>query len=117
MQRMTPDAVLSATEGPPLRAAGLAKRYRRGATALEGLDVTINQGTITGLIGPNGAGKSTLIRTWIGIERPTRGSVSVCGHDPRTSRGTVLRLAGYVPQTPSRWCGPVCLGAATVPSS
>jgi len=69
-----------------LQARGLAKRYGRRTWALEGIDLDIPAGGITALVGPNAAGKSTLIKTWIGFERPTRGSVSVMGIDPWRDR-------------------------------
>ncbi len=55
-----------------LEAHDLAKRYRRGAWALAGIDLEIPAGGITALVGPNAAGKSTLIKTWVGFERPCR---------------------------------------------
>lgn len=79
----------------------LAKRYGRRTWALTGIDLAIPQGGITALVGPNAAGKSTLIKTWVGFERPTRGSVTVGGIDPWKDRSGVLGLVGYVPQSPA----------------
>jgi ABC-2 type transport system ATP-binding protein len=86
---------------PALEAIGLTKQYRRGALALSNVSLQIASGSITALVGPNAAGKSTLIRTWVGFERPTAGSVRVSGIDPRTSPGDALRHLGYVPQQPA----------------
>lgn len=86
---------------PVLEARGLAKRYRRGVWALGGIDLAIPAGGITALVGPNAAGKSTLIKTWVGFERPTRGSVTVAGIDPVKDRSAALAHLGYVPQSPS----------------
>ncbi len=86
---------------PVLEARELAKRYRRGVWALGGIDLAIPQGGITALVGPNAAGKSTLIKTWVGFERPTRGSVTVAGIDPWRDRSAALAHLGYVPQSPS----------------
>ncbi|HUH07565.1 MAG TPA: ABC transporter ATP-binding protein [Egibacteraceae bacterium] len=83
----------------------LAKRYRRGVWALAGIDLAIPQGGITALVGPNAAGKSTLIKTWVGFERPTRGSVRVAGIDPWRDRSAALGKLGYVPQSPSLYDG------------
>ena len=44
-----------------IRACGLVKRYG-SVTALDGLDLTVPEGTILGLLGPNGAGKTTAVR-------------------------------------------------------
>ncbi|MGZ8562503.1 MAG: ABC transporter ATP-binding protein [Candidatus Limnocylindria bacterium] len=92
-------------EQPVLEARALAKRYGRRTWALTGIDLAIPQGGITALVGPNAAGKSTLIKTWIGFERPTRGSVTVGGIDPWKDRSSVLGLVGYVPQSPSLYDG------------
>ncbi len=83
----------------------LAKRYRRGVWALAGIDLDIPAGGITALVGPNAAGKSTLIKTWVGFERPTRGSVSVKGTDPWRDRSGALAHLGYVPQSPALYDG------------
>jgi ABC-type multidrug transport system ATPase subunit len=49
---------------PVLEARELTTRYRRGVTALAGIDLELPAGGITALVGPNAAGKSTLIKTW-----------------------------------------------------
>lgn len=90
---------------PVLEAQGLAKRYRRGVWALTGIDLEIPPGGITALVGPNAAGKSTLVKTWVGFERPTRGSVRVAGIDPWRDRAAALDHIGYVPQSPALYDG------------
>jgi ABC-2 type transport system ATP-binding protein len=93
-------------EGEPvLEARGLAKRYRRRIWALGGIDLALPAGGITALVGPNAAGKSTLIKTWVGFERPTRGSVRVAGIDPWKDRSAALATLGYVPQSPALYDG------------
>ncbi len=88
-------------ERPVLTVHGLAKRYGRRTWALTGIDLALPRGGITALVGPNAAGKSTLIKTWVGFERPTRGSVTVAGIDPWRDRSGALEHLGYVPQSPS----------------
>jgi ABC-2 type transport system ATP-binding protein len=90
---------------PVLSARGLAKRYRRGVWALSGIDLELPAGGITALVGPNAAGKSTLIKTWVGFEKPTRGSASVMGIDPWRDRSKALANLGYVPQSPALYDG------------
>ena len=90
---------------PVLEARGLAKRYRRRVWALGGIDLALPAGGITALVGPNAAGKSTLIKTWVGFERPTRGSVRVAGIDPWKDRTRALAHLGYVPQSPALYDG------------
>jgi ABC-2 type transport system ATP-binding protein len=88
-----------------LEARELAKRYRRGVWALGGIDLAIPAGGITALVGPNAAGKSTLIKTWVGFEKPTRGSARVSGVDPWRDRTKALANVGYVPQSPALYDG------------
>jgi len=90
---------------PVLEARELAKRYRRGVWALGGIDLALPAGGITALVGPNAAGKSTLIKTWVGFEKPTRGSVRVAGIDPWKDRSGALAKLGYVPQSPALYDG------------
>lgn len=92
-QLMDPDVTA------PLHAAGLSKRYgRANVWALDEIDLSIRPGSVTALVGPNGAGKSTLVRTFLGFEAPTKGSVRVCGLDPRKERANALARISYVGQ-------------------
>jgi branched-chain amino acid transport system ATP-binding protein/neutral amino acid transport system ATP-binding protein len=59
---------------------GLRQRFG-GVTALDGADLSVEQGRITGLIGPNGAGKTTLFNAVTGAVRPSGGSVTFDGTD------------------------------------
>jgi ABC-2 type transport system ATP-binding protein len=78
---------------------GVTKSFRRGARALDGVDLTV-QGGLFGLLGANGAGKTTLMRLLAGLLRASAGSVTVGGHDvaTRTGRLAVRRALGYLPQ-------------------
>jgi ABC-2 type transport system ATP-binding protein len=59
---------------------GIAKRF--GETrALDGVDITVEQGQIMGLLGPNGSGKTTLVRILTTLLRPDAGSARVAGLD------------------------------------
>jgi ABC-2 type transport system ATP-binding protein len=58
---------------------GLTKTYG-DKTAVDGIDVTVEAGRVTGFLGPNGAGKSTTMRMILGLDRPTSGTVTVNGH-------------------------------------
>jgi ABC-type branched-subunit amino acid transport system ATPase component len=57
-----------------LRAEGLVRRFG-GLAAVDGVDLTLEEGEILGVIGPNGAGKSTLFALMAGSLAPTRGRV------------------------------------------
>ncbi|MFC4031650.1 ATP-binding cassette domain-containing protein [Streptomyces polygonati] len=56
----------------------LVKRYG-DKTAVDDLDITVRPGIVTGFLGPNGAGKSTTMRTVVGLDEPTSGTVKVNG--------------------------------------
>ena len=88
-----------------LEAHGFGKRYRRRTWALRGVDLAVPEGSITALVGPNGSGKSTLIRSWIGFERPSEGSLLTGCIDPRRDRKGAVARVGYVPQSPSLYSG------------
>lgn len=63
---------------------GVQKTYKSGnasVTALQRIDLKVNEGEIFGVIGHSGAGKSTLIRLINLLERPTQGTVKVSGVD------------------------------------
>jgi len=62
-------------------AEDLAKSYGR-VVAVDGLNLTLDEGSVTGLIGPNGAGKTTTIKMILGLLKPDRGYVKVFGKDP-----------------------------------
>jgi ABC-2 type transport system ATP-binding protein len=81
---------------PAIRTTELSKRYG-SHTALHGLDLTIEPGTVFGLIGPNGAGKTTTLRMLLDIIRPTGGTARVLGEDPRTAGPALRRRIGLVP--------------------
>jgi ABC-2 type transport system ATP-binding protein len=81
---------------PAIRTTELSKRYG-SHTALHGLDLTIEPGSVFGLIGPNGAGKTTTLRLLLDIIRPTTGTARVLGEDPRTGGPTLRRRIGFVP--------------------
>ena len=66
--------------------------------ALNGIDLTINQGEFFGLLGPNGAGKSTLINILAGLLKPSQGKVSIMGHDTLNAYQAARMALGVVPQ-------------------
>ena len=76
----------------------LSKRYASGFDALKDVSLDIRHGEIFALLGPNGAGKTTLISIICGIVTPSRGRVSVNGHDIITSYRAARSLIGLVPQ-------------------
>jgi ABC-2 type transport system ATP-binding protein len=65
--------------------------------AVDGLDLTVEEGEIFGFLGPNGAGKSTTIDIILDFVRPTSGRVSVLGHDAQRESLAVRRRTGVLP--------------------
>jgi energy-coupling factor transporter ATP-binding protein EcfA2 len=65
-----------------IEAHNLVKRY--GSTmAVNDLSFSVRPGMVTGFLGPNGAGKTTTMRMILGLDVPTRGSVTVGGRNYR----------------------------------
>jgi len=79
-------------------AAELRKSYPPGVQALDGLDLSIEAGTIFGLLGPNGAGKSTTVRVLSTLTRPDSGRARVAGIDVTADPVAVRRAIGVVGQ-------------------
>lgn len=52
---------------------------RKRTTALDDVDLTVAEGSLTGLLGPSGSGKTTLLRVLVGVQRITSGTVAVLG--------------------------------------
>ena len=76
---------------------GLTKRYRE-VVAVDGLDLSVEEGEVFGFLGPNGAGKTTTILMLLGLTEPTAGSVEVAGHDPVREPLAVKSVVGYLPE-------------------
>jgi oleandomycin transport system ATP-binding protein len=80
-----------------IQAEGLVKRYGR-TTALAGVDLAVETGTILGVLGPNGAGKTTAVRILATLLRPDEGQATVCGHDIRRDAVSVRAVTGLTGQ-------------------
>src|SRR2546423_6742198 len=76
-----------------IRASGLVKRFGT-VTALDGLGLTVAEGTVLALLGPNGAGKTTAVRILATLLRPDEGSAEVAGVDVRNNPEAVRRRIG-----------------------
>lgn len=66
---------------------GLYKSYENGnIKALNGIDLTIEDGEFVSIIGPSGSGKSTLLNMLGALDIPDSGSITVAGQDLRSSK-------------------------------
>ena len=75
----------------------LTKNYGR-FTAVDHLNLSIEEGDIFGFLGPNGAGKTTTILMLLGLTEPTSGSVSISGYNPAREPLKVKSIVGYLPE-------------------
>lgn len=71
----------------------LSKSYG-GLTAVQGLDLSVTQGTVFGLLGANGAGKSTTIECMLGTRKFDAGTVSILGMNPLLQRKQLFENVG-----------------------
>lgn len=72
----------------------LVKRYG-DFTALDGVDLSIPSGSISGLIGPNGAGKTTTMKALVGL-CDVEGELEVAGRDPRSARHKLMEEVCFI---------------------
>ncbi len=82
--------------------SGLHKSFGH-TKALDGLDLTVEHGSIAGFLGPNGAGKSTTIRVLLGLLRPEAGTARLLGGDPWHDAVSLHRRIAYVPGDVTLW--------------
>jgi len=68
--------------------------------AVAGVSFSVAPGTVLGLVGPNGAGKTTTMRALCGVLEPTRGRLSVNGHDIVTDAVAAKASLAYIPDDP-----------------
>src|SRR5256714_7471351 len=76
---------------------GVVKRFRE-TTALAGVDLDVEPGTVFALLGPNGAGKTTLVRVLATLLAPDAGRAEIFGHDVVHEAPAVRELLGLTGQ-------------------
>ena len=80
-----------------IEARGLVKKYGE-VVALDGLDLSVPEGTVYGLLGPNGAGKTTTVRILTTLLLPDSGTATVDGLDVVKKPNAVRRIIGLTGQ-------------------
>lgn len=98
----TTETVATSGVGAPsqsfiVQTSELTKNYGT-FTAVDRLNLRVQEGEIFGLLGPNGAGKTTTILMLLGLTEPSAGGVQVCGFNSTRDPLRVKRLVGYLPE-------------------
>ena len=99
--------------GPIIETEGLTKKYGN-FTAVDSLDLRLEEGEVFGFLGPNGSGKSTTILMILGLTEPTKGWARVSGFDPTRNPLAVKRNIGYLPESVGFYNEPVRPGESAV---
>ncbi|PRI12047.1 ABC transporter ATP-binding protein [Leucobacter massiliensis] len=89
---------------PVIEVQSLVKHFGK-TRALDGLDLRVEPGTVTGFLGPNGSGKSTTIRILLGLIRADEGALRLFGGDPWRDAVSLHGRLAYVPGEVTLWRG------------
>ncbi|MFH8750997.1 ABC transporter ATP-binding protein [Streptomyces rimosus] len=89
---------------PAVEITGLVKRYGN-KTAVDGLDLRVEAGSVTAVLGPNGAGKTTTVEICEGYRRPDAGTVRVLGLDPVADAAALRPRIGVMLQSGGVYAG------------
>ncbi len=90
-------------DSPAIETFHLSKLYPQRVLAVNRLNLRINRGVVHALVGPNGAGKTTTMQMLVGLSRPTRGSVFICGSDMLRESWQAKQHIGFLPDSPSAY--------------
>ena len=85
-----------------LKTSNLTKKFGK-FTALDGVNLEVNEGEVYGFIGPNGAGKTTTIRVLLGILKATGGNATIFGKDTWENAVEIHKKIAYVPGDVNLW--------------
>jgi ABC-2 type transport system ATP-binding protein len=88
---------VTTTTRPAISAAGLTKAFGDNLV-LDGIDLTVTEGTVFSLLGPNGAGKTTVVKILSTLMPADGGSIRVAGHDLTTEADAVRAAIGVTGQ-------------------
>ncbi len=85
-----------------LETVNLTKKFGK-FTALDKVNLAVNEGEVFGFIGPNGAGKTTTLRVLLGILQATEGSAGIFGQDAWKNAVEIHKRIAYVPGDVNLW--------------
>ena len=94
-----PPQLLPSGPGAMIEFAKISKAYGE-TTAVQDLDLRVDDGELFVFLGPNGAGKTTTIKMCATLLQPTRGRISINGHDTVEQGLKARSLTGYLPENP-----------------
>jgi len=91
----------SSTHSPLVQLTNVGKQYPK-LTALQAVDMHLDEGEVLGLFGHNGAGKTTMMKLILGVISPSHGHVEVMGYAPDSKDAWHMRSkVGYLPENVS----------------
>ena len=89
---------ISGDDSPRIQLKGFSKKYGTNKHySVENANLDVHGGEIFGFLGPNGAGKSTIIKSIVGIQTITSGSIEICGYDVEKQPVQSKLNIGFVP--------------------
>ena len=98
LQGRSEDLPISGDDSPRIQLKGFSKKYpTNDYYSVKNADLNVCGGEIFGFLGPNGAGKSTIIKSIVGIQTITDGSIEVCGYDVEKQSVQSKMNLGFVP--------------------
>ena len=101
LSRLSPEQkenMMNRTTETKLVLTGFSKKYGNNTFySVKDANLDVRGGEIFGFLGPNGAGKSTIIKSIVGIQPITEGSIDVCGYDVQVTPTEAKYNIGYVP--------------------
>ncbi|MFX1474198.1 MAG: ABC transporter ATP-binding protein [Promethearchaeota archaeon] len=90
-------------DSPAIETFQLSKLYPHRVLAVNRLNLKIGRGVVHALVGPNGAGKTTTMQMLVGLSRPIRGSIFICGYDMLRESWEARQHIGFLPDSPSAY--------------
>ena len=92
------DQPMKKNAGISLELKNFSKKYGLNTYySAHNVNLKVKHGEVFGFLGPNGAGKSTCIKSIVGIQTISEGSIQVCGFDVKTQPVMAKSLIGFVP--------------------
>jgi ABC-2 type transport system ATP-binding protein len=82
-------------EDGPRRSKAEAQKKGTWTTAVDGVDLRVDEGDVVALLGPNGAGKTTTLMMLLGVTEPDEGSVTLLGHPLPAERTQALAQTNF----------------------